>query len=86
MREIEEFPRHAQPEIYYMLAGHGVMLAGHGVVILEGEEHGLRPGSAVFIPGGAEHGVRNTGTGILRLLYAFAADSFAEVETEFSSP
>ena len=28
MREIEEFPRHAQPEIYYMLAGHGVMLAG----------------------------------------------------------
>ena len=63
MREIEEFPRHAQPEIYYMLAG-------HGVVILEGEEHG----------------VRNTGTGILRLLYAFAADSFAEVETEFSSP
>jgi quercetin dioxygenase-like cupin family protein len=50
------------------------------------EEHGLRPGSAVFIPGGAEHGVRNTGAGILRLLYAFAADSFAEVEYEFSSP
>ena len=71
--------RHAQPEIYYVLSG-------HGVVTLEGEEHALRPGSAVFIPGGAEHGVRNTGTEILRLLYTFEADSFAEVEYEFSSP
>lgn len=69
--------RHAQPEVYYILSG-------EGVVVIDGSEHRVRPGSAVFIPGDLEHGVRNTGPEPLRLLYAFAVDSFHQVEYVFS--
>ena len=46
--------RHAPPEVYYVVAG-------EGVVFLDGEEIAVKPGAAVFIPGMAEHGVRQTG-------------------------
>jgi len=69
--------RHDQAETYYVLAG-------EGVVTLDGAEHPVRAGSAVFLPGGCEHGVRNTGAGTLRVLYVLAADDFAEVEYRFS--
>jgi quercetin dioxygenase-like cupin family protein len=68
--------RHAQPEVYYVLAG-------EGSVWISGVEHPVRPGSAVFIPGDAWHGARNTGSGTLRLLYVFSADSFSEIAYEF---
>lgn len=64
--------RHAQPEVYYILAG-------HGVVQISGEERALQPGSLVFIPGDAPHGLRNTGSEVLRLLYIFAVDSLDQV-------
>ncbi len=68
--------RHTQPEVYYILAG-------HGTVWVDGETHDVSEGSAVFIPGDAPHYARNTGSGVMRLLYVFAVDSFAEVEYEF---
>lgn len=68
--------RHAQAEIYYVLAG-------EGVVHIDGVEQPLRPGTAVFIPGDAWHGARNTGREPLRMLYVFAADSFADVRYVF---
>lgn len=68
--------RHAQPEVYYILAG-------CGVVIIAGLEYAVRPGSAVFIPGNTPHGACNTGTDLLRLLYVFAADSFDQIEYQF---
>jgi quercetin dioxygenase-like cupin family protein len=52
-------------------------------VSLEGEEIPVKAGSAVFIPGMAKHGVRQTGNEILRLFYAFPVDSFAGVEYLF---
>ena len=64
--------QHAQPEVYYILAG-------HGVVQISGEEYALQPGSLVFIPGDAPHGLRNTGNEVLRLLYVFALDSLDQV-------
>ena len=64
--------QHAQPEVYYILAG-------HGVVQISGEEYALQPGSLVFIPGDAPHGLRNTGDEVLRLLYVFAVDSLDQV-------
>ena len=64
--------QHAQPEVYYILAG-------HGVVQISGEEYALQPGSLVFIPGDAPHGLRNTGDEVLRLLYVFAIDSLDQV-------
>ena len=68
---------HEQPEIYYMIQGE-VLLQ------LEGAEHPLRAGSAVFIPGGATHGVRNVGSTRARFFYTLAADSFDEVEYVFA--
>ena len=47
--------RHAPPEVYYVFAG-------AGIVSLEGREIPVSAGSAVFIPGMAEHGIRQTGT------------------------
>jgi mannose-6-phosphate isomerase-like protein (cupin superfamily) len=70
--------RHAPPEIYYMLAG-------RGVVTLAGAEHAVTAGSAVFIPGDVEHGIRNSGRTVLRFLYAFAADSFSDIEYRFTN-
>ena len=38
----------------------------------------------VFIPGSAEHGIRNTGAMTLRFFYALAADAFTDIEYVFS--
>jgi len=70
--------RHAPAEIYYVFAG-------SGVVSLDGREIPVKSGSAVFIPGMAEHGIRQTGSEILRLFYAFPVDSFDQVEYLFSA-
>jgi mannose-6-phosphate isomerase-like protein (cupin superfamily) len=70
--------RHAPAEIYYVFAG-------AGVVSLDGEEIPVGVGSAVFIPGMAEHGIRQTGNDSLRLFYAFPVDSFDGVEYLFSA-
>ena len=69
--------RHAPPEIYYVFAGAGVVSFG-------GREIAVKPGAAVFIPGMAEHGIRQTGTEVLRLFYAFPVDSFDSVDYLFS--
>lgn len=67
------FPhRHEPAEVYYILSG-------EGVVTIEGESFPVRAGSTVFIPGNAWHGSRNTGPEPLRLLYAFAVNSFSDV-------
>jgi mannose-6-phosphate isomerase-like protein (cupin superfamily) len=70
--------RHAPAEIYYVFAGAGLLS-------LDGSEIPVRAGSAVFIPGMAEHGIRQTGNEILRLFYVFAVDSFDAVEYLFFS-
>ena len=70
--------RHAPPEIYYIFAGAGLMS-------LDGREIPVKAGSAVFIPGMAEHGIRQTGSEILRLFYVFPVNSFDGVEYLFSA-
>ena len=69
--------RHTPPEIYYVLEG-------SGIVTLDGVEHPVGAGAAVFIPGDCEHGIRNDGAAPLRFLYAFAVNSFGTVEYRFS--
>jgi mannose-6-phosphate isomerase-like protein (cupin superfamily) len=68
--------RHAAPELYYLLDG-------QGVVTINDIEHDVRADSAVFIPGNALHGIRNSGQTPLRFFYAFAMNSFEEVEYVF---
>jgi mannose-6-phosphate isomerase-like protein (cupin superfamily) len=70
--------RHAPPEIYYVVGGGGILS-------LDGREVPVKAGSAAFIPGMAEHGIRQTGNEVLRLFYAFPVDSFDSVEYLFSA-
>jgi len=70
--------RHAPAEIYYVFAGAGILS-------LDGREIAVGAGSAVFIPGMAEHGIRQTGSETLRLFYAFPVDSFDGVEYLFTA-
>jgi mannose-6-phosphate isomerase-like protein (cupin superfamily) len=69
--------RHEPAELYYVLEGEGVLT-------IDGEEHAVTPGTAAYIPGSAEHGIRSTGPGFLRFFYAFAVGSFDEVEYRFT--
>ena len=59
--------------------------SGTGVVSLNGAETLVKAGSAVFIPGMVEHGIRQTGTERLRFFYGFPVDSFDSVEYLFSA-
>lgn len=68
--------QHTPPEVYYILAG-------EGAVRIREEEYRVKPGSAVFIPGDAVHGLCNTGQDTLRFFYVFAADSFEDVDYHF---
>ena len=70
--------RHAPPKSIYIFAGAGLMS-------LDGREIPVKAGSAVFIPGMAEHGIRQTGNEILRLFYVFPVDLFDGVEYLFSA-
>jgi len=52
------------------------IISGHGFVRIDGTEHEVEAGSVVFIPGDAEHGVRNDGDEgeELTWFYCFAVD------------
>ena len=68
--------RHDPAEVYHVLEG-------RGTVTLEGVDHEVGEGDAVFIPGGAWHGVRNTGSSTLRVFYVLQADGMGDVEYDF---
>lgn len=70
--------RHLPAEVYYILEG-------EGRVHIDGTDHPVVQGSAVFVPGNAWHYVTNTGPQTLRLLYVFAVDGFDEVVYEFET-
>ena len=69
---------HQQAEVY-------LVLDDTGVVTIDGAARPIAPGAAVFVPGGALHSVRCTGTVDLRIAYAFAADSFEQIEYVFAA-
>jgi hypothetical protein len=50
--------------------------------MIEGVAHPLAPGVALYIPGGAVHGVP-LAAGPLKWFYTFAADSFADIRYRF---
>lgn len=68
--------RHEQHEAY-------LVLDGTGVVTVDGARRDVRPGMAVFIPGGAPHSVETTGDRPLQVAYVLAADAFEDVEYVF---
>lgn len=66
---------HEHPEVYFGLEG-------EGEVTIDGQQHHLAPGVALFIPGGAIHGIP-LATSPLKWFYTFAADSFADIKYSF---
>jgi mannose-6-phosphate isomerase-like protein (cupin superfamily) len=69
--------RHPPAEIYFVLAGQGIM---H----LDGKESPIKMDDAVFIPGNMIHGIRNEGPEMLRFLYVFPTDGFDDVTYDFA--
>jgi quercetin dioxygenase-like cupin family protein len=67
---------HAQPEIYFALEG-------KAVVTIDGVAHNVVAGAAVFIPGGAQHGISNPFGETFRIFYVFPADRFDEIRYNF---
>ena len=70
--------RHAPAEIYYGLAG-------DGVVTIDGIAHAIAPGVALYIPEEAEHGTVAGPEG-LKFLYSFPRDRFSDVDYRFTAP
>lgn len=72
--------RHTHAEIYHVTQG-------RGMVSINGVEYPVEKGSVVFIPGDAEHGIRNiTEEEDLTWLYVFATDTFENVIYRFDEP
>ncbi len=67
---------HAEAEIYYIIEGTGIMS-------LDGRETVVGAGTAVFIPGDAEHGLRNESGSTLKLFYVFPTGRFSDVVYRF---
>ena len=64
---------HKENEVYYILEGQGTL---HG----PSEKTRVAKGDAIYIPGGTEHHITNTGKEPLRLLYIFDTNEFFDVE------
>ena len=65
---------HEPEQTYYILEGLGLMCVG-------GEEQAVQAGDCIFFPSFAEHGLKNTGEGVLRYLSA-ASPSFTLAQCE----
>ena len=70
---------HEENEVYFILEGQGTL---HG----PSEKTRVAKGEAIYIPGGTEHHITNTGKETLRLLYIFDTDAFSDVEYNKKSP
>lgn len=69
--------RHEPAELYFILEG-------TGIVTLDGVDHLVKPGDCIFVPPMTEHGARSLNAGVLRFLYVFPTNSFADVTYLFS--
>jgi mannose-6-phosphate isomerase-like protein (cupin superfamily) len=68
--------RHQQPEMYFVFEGRGILT-------IDGVETTIETGMAAFIPGNAEHSLRNETPATLKIFYVFPADSFTDVVYRF---
>lgn len=69
--------RHREAEVYHIISGRGIMK-------IDGHEQEVAAGSVVFIPGDAEHGIRNEDPQEeLKWLYVFGTDSFQDIKYRF---
>lgn len=70
--------RHTHAELYFVLRG-------EATVFVDETQYKCKAGSVVFIPGNAEHGVRNESEDEEFVwYYCFASDSFGDVKYRFT--
>lgn len=69
--------RHSEPENYYTLSG-------RGVVTVEDQAIAVEAGTAIYIPGHAEHQIENIEAEDLLILYTFAVEHWSEVQYRFT--
>ena len=67
---------HAESEIYYILEGTGILT-------IDSVETVVTAGAVVFIPGYAEHGLRNDSDATVKLFYVFPTGRFGDVVYRF---
>ena len=67
---------HEPAETYYIMSGRGEME-------IEGRRHAVGPGCAVYIPPGARHAIRCTGTEPLVFVFSFPRDRFDQIVYHF---
>ena len=77
IRPGQHFALHSHPEaeVYFGISG-------AGEVMIDGTAHLLTPGTALYIPGGAVHGILQVSQP-LRWFYTFARDSFDQIAYHF---
>jgi mannose-6-phosphate isomerase-like protein (cupin superfamily) len=68
--------RRPQAEIYFVQQGSGALT-------VDGVETALKPGMSVYIPGDAEHSVRNLSNETLKIFYVFPTDRSSDVIYRF---
>ncbi|KAK4624369.1 Dimethylsulfonioproprionate lyase DddW [Fulvia fulva] len=74
----EALHRHKQAEFYYILSG-------QALVKIDGVDHEVGPGAALFIPGDSEHGFWNTSESEeLVFIWGFPCDGFRDVVYRFT--
>ncbi len=65
-------------QMYYILEGTGIMT-------IEEEDQSVKKGECIFIPANAKHGIKNSGTNLLKYLSA-ASPSFSTEECKANWP
>lgn len=74
----EALHRHTPAEFYYIISG-------KMYILLEGVEHWVTTGHAIYIPGDAEHGFCNPSTEEeLVFVWGFPIDGFVNIEYRFA--
>jgi mannose-6-phosphate isomerase-like protein (cupin superfamily) len=61
---------------------HWFVVSGQGLVTLDGSSRTVEPGSAVDVPAGAAHRIKNSGSGPLVFIEVQHGERFSEIDIE----
>ena len=72
------YPGGTVPVHDHMMAESYTVLRGEGEVTVGGERQAVRAGELVYMDPGTPHGIRNTGTEDMHLMFAYAPKQIAD--------
>ena len=59
-----------------------IVVEGEGLVVIEGEEHVVKPHDAVFITPGAHHSIANHGDKTFKIAWTYASVNWSTIQVE----